>query len=537
MNKVDLKFSDFLSEFDDFGKNEWVTVYENHKDDEEETSYLYCALISNSKVKQSLADYSWDLLIGRGFPGIDSYYNGGKKTMKYSRYSNNKSEPLILWRNFNNLKEGYWEVSEEFRHYFNLYEDRNKNKFILINENGDDEDVISISDKEIKIKIRLIKEFISVKKMCLALFFDFNRFSRKTLKENGLKGFEQCKKGENFIYFMGFKRWPLENEIRKSQSFLTGKKIIFGIKNFNPDKKDKNKKFEKFIIGVDENGEEIVHTCEKNKLANYFGLNKGSPHYLTPVVFKREVLIKYYNQPNKYSVGDGHLYCGGLWELKLDNNHSDFVMVCLGDLGHLSYSEQLYWKSYNIVATGGISDTAWSRGFEAKFTNPERIDLYFKQSFYSFQKKWVQRFKWELFIPLHKEDEHHFKSLRIPLTNEISEFDTQIASLVKIFIDSLNEKQIEKGLNIIKEEPKGMDKLEKFLLARGLNFPDMMSFLRNLYDLRSTGIAHRKGKRYDKVKKYFLIGEKDLSVIFEDILVKCIWVLNTFESHLLKVDV
>lgn len=533
MKEIDLKFSDFLKDFKIFGERDWVTVYANYRNDQEETSY-YCALISNKKIKESLKDPSWDLHIGQGFPSFHSYYNGDKKTIEYSRHFNEGIEPLIMRRSFYNLKKGHWEISEEFRHYFNLYEDKINNKFILIDENGDDEEAIIISDKEIKIKIRLIKEFISAKKMCLALFFDFNRFSKKTLKENNLK--ESCKyeKGEDFIYFIGFKKWVFDKEERKTQSFLKGKKIIFGFDNFDPDYKDKNKKFTEFIINIDENGKEIFYTCEKDKLANYFGLNEGAPYYHTPILFKKEVLCKYYSQPNKYSVEDGNLYCGGLWNLRLDNNHPDFVSVYLGDLGLLSYTEQLYWKSFNAASKGKLSHTAWSRGFEAKFTDPEKVDLYFKQKFCLFQKKWESKFGWKLFKPLHREDEHHFKSLRIPLTNESQEFDSLILSLVKVFIDSLNEKEIQKGLDITKDS-KGIDKLEVFLLGKGFSFSEMMSFLRNLQELRSVGVAHRKGKKYEKIKDFFNIGRKDLLMVFEeDILVKCIWVLNTLESSFLK---
>jgi len=62
----------------------------------------------------------------------------------------------------------------------------------------------------------------------------------------------------------------------------------------------------------------------------------------------------------------------------------------------------------------------------------------------------------------------------------------------------------------------------------------MLEFLRDLQELRSAGVAHIKGKKYNKIKKAFLIGEKNLSDVFDNILVKAIQTLNSLESYFLK---
>jgi hypothetical protein len=534
-NEIDLKFSDFLAKFSNFGKSEWITVYANHRDNSEWTGF-YCALISNNMIEKSLSDPSWDLSIGHGLPGFVFHSENGKEIATYYRYSDEGIEPLVIWRSFYGMKDGYCEISEEFRHYFNLYEDKVNNKFIKIDDNGDDEDVILTSENEIKIKLRLIKEFLAVKKMHLALFFSLDRYSEKTIQELGIEEYNEHKKGGDFIYSIGARNMDFTiNKNKISQGWIMGKKLIPGLKDFEPKLFNREeKKFVEFVIGVDDNGKEIAYTCDEDKLANYFGKNKGCPHFLTPVIFRKDVLTKYYSQPDKYSVTDGYLSCGGMWGLHLDNNQQDYVMVFLGDLGHLSYKEQIYWKGFNIATKGKISHTAWKRGIEGEFADPEKSDLFFKQKYTIFQEEWERKFGWKFFRPLNKEDEHHFKTLRIPLTNEQKEFDEQVLSLVKIFIDSLNEKELEKGLSTIKKDAKGIDKLGEFLKKKGLRFEEMFEFLRNLQDLRSTGVAHLKGSKYQKVKQVFSIGQKDLSQVFDDILIKCVRTLNTLESHFIK---
>jgi hypothetical protein len=73
-------------------------------------------------------------------------------------------------------------------------------------------------------------------------------------------------------------------------------------------------------------------------------------------------------------------------------------MALLGDLGHLAYTEQLHWRSFN-VATGKMSHTAFERSFLGEFADPEKPDLYFKMRFASFQNNWEAVFGWKLSSP------------------------------------------------------------------------------------------------------------------------------------------
>ena len=531
---MDLTFKDFLDKFESFGKGEWTIVYSSKREDENESSGFYSALISQDRIAKSLEDPSWDLRIGDGLPGFSFHFEDGKEIGAYLQCSDDGVQPIVIWRGFHGMKAGYWEISEEFRLYFNLYEDKQNNQFVRIDDNGDDDVVVVMTEKEIRIKTKLIKEFLAVKKMSLGLFFDFNRFSSKTLTELKIKQYHEHKKGDDFVFSVGARPWDVfGDETKKSHAFLMGKKIIPEMKDFKPSLFERgNKKYVDFIIDIDDEGKEILNTCNDDELANYFGKNKGKPNYLTPVLFKNEVLTQYYAQPDKYSVEDGYLRCGGLWSLRMDNNCEDYVMVFLGDLGDLSYKEQLYWRSFNLSTKGKMSHVAWSRGFEAEFTDPQKSDLYFKYKFEIFQNDWEREYGWKLFLPLSKYDEHYFKSLHLPLTNEQKEFDEQVLALVKIIIDSLNEKKISEKLTLEKDT-KGISKLEQYLSVKGLRNNKMFEFLRNLQSLRSTGTAHRKGKEYEITKNYFKIGTKDLSKIFDEILIKSVWFLNTLDKRIL----
>lgn len=292
-------------------------------------------------------------------------------------------------------------------------------------------------------------------------------------------------------------------------------------------------RFEKFTF-LDASGNKINFTCDESKLANLFGKNADAPSFLTKVFFKKEVLDKYYGKPSKYSINDGYLFYVrdddvNEWGMPIDNNAEDCVMVYLGDLGKLPNEEQKHWRLYNITEGKG-SPVAFMRDIQAEFCSPTEPALYFKEKLEIVNDKWKKKFGWELFKSLNKEDEHHIKTLRIP-NKEQKEFDELILSLNKIIIDSLNIKEMRKGLSFNKDD-KSISILEKYL-KRKHNFSSsqMIDFLKNLQSLRSKGSAHRKGSNYKKAYEKFI--KENLSKTFENIIIQSITMLNTLENKIL----
>lgn len=535
MENKDLTFSDWLKNFDNLGKEEWVTVFSlsGSRFDNEQVTY-FSALISNDKVANALENYHWDLRLDGGRPGFATHYTKGKPVTEYYRFTDEGIEPLVYWRTFSGRKDSYYEVSEEFRLYFNLFEkqvDSNNKVFIYTNDEGDEDEVIQIVRDQILVKLKYLKEFLTAKQAHLAIYFEGMRFLNKTLKELNQLEIDDVKKGDNYIYSLRVRnvRNYLDMGDKKTQGWLLGKKLIAGAKDFKPTiwETKEQEKYEQFIIGVDEDGKEVFCSCNVD--------DQSKPSSLTPIFFKREVLKKYYDNPDRYSVEDGHVRREGFWGLRVMNNHRDHVVAWLGDLKLLPYKEQSHWRAFNITPSNKkISYTDFTRNIEGNFADPEHPEFYFKYKFKSFQEAWHKKFGWYLFQPLSEEDAHYMKSLHIPTTNERKEFEDQVASITKILIDSLNSEKLVSGLTTNKQNPGSIDKLMAFLNSHELTFPQMISFLRHLQSLRSTGVAHRKGGNYQKVKKFFDIDKKDLPAVFEDILIKCIRVLNTLENRFLK---
>lgn len=499
-----------------FIKDGWLTIYESSEDD-----LIYCCLVYNSKIEEYKSNTDW--VIRPYYEGKPAVFGDGT----YKTYSEDGYEPFIFIKhfNFNNGGEKYIDISEEFVLYFKLYEraeNKQNRKYYFIDELGDLDEVINVEPKRIRIKLKYLKEYIAVRQLHFAVCFDFMRVGNIDISENKIEFIDKDFKGENYIYNHLIR--PLDG---KFQSWILGKKII----SFDPSKSKsyhfdyENQVYESFITGYDEEGNEVYQDCSKT-----------NEKYFVVTYFKKDVLNKYYNEPQKYEVDGWHVK-SNFFSLKIDNNNEDYVAVFLIELGYLPYKEQLHWKHYNIQPQKGISHAYYQTMIEGSWVDhPETPDLFFKHKFEQFNKKWETKFGWRLYKPLAKEDEHLFKALHIPTSNNVKSFCEQILSIIKITIDRLNEAELAKEITL-DDNDKGITKLEKFLAVHQMQIPDMITFLRHLWNLRSGLLAHSFSNSNDKCKKaikYFGIREENYVEVAKDIFTKSIFTLNTLENKLLS---
>lgn len=507
------------------GDETWVTAYYFFNDKQQTTAW-YCGLIKNSDVPNSLKYASWELGIGSGFPGCSMSGFGDDRVVTYNRYGFQDAEPFIFLRKYGGFRNGNTEISEEFRFFHNLYYESKRNEYIKLDESGEEATVIRFDKGAVLIRLKEIRQFLAIKDMHMALFFDHFRRSNidvSTIPEDYREEFHS---DSRTLY-----QFRITNDDFFSGDFTTvssifGKKMISPFpkskSGFWPYTQDEQEVFEEFVIDETPDGDPITFTCNHNKLANYFGANPEAPHYLTQVYFKREVLQRYYNDPARFSVEDSYLRCGDQWGLYMDNNLEDVVIVYLGDLGRdLPAKERAYWKPYNIPPKGRISKTKIMRDFMGQPSDPEGTDLLFKQRYQQLNEVWTGNYGWPLFLPLKDDDIHFLQNLRVLLNNSQSEFDSQILALAKVLVDALNEAEIEKRITTMPYPPKGIAKLSTFLLEKNYSgSDDGIDVLKLIQGLRSTGVAHLKGSNYQKLAEKYGLAEKELRVFFSNLLLR-----------------
>jgi hypothetical protein len=517
----------------DMQLNDMLTLYVS-EDQGKSNHSIYCALIPFSQRENALSTNSWDLSHGSGMPSAVIRHDLDGNRVEYLRYGDLYGvEPLIIDRQFSGTRSNYLEICEEFRHFHLLYHDVKQDQYVKIGDDGHERLIAVVQQKHVEIRLQEIRQFLAIKEMCLSIQFDCREFSSLPLEMLGIKEGGNEKQSGNMCWGLHFGDLG-DDSSHRAFSRLLGKRLIDPLpkvkSGFWGFAEERVEKHIEFIIGVSENGDEILHTSSSRELGNFFGSNPDAPNYLTAVHFRKQVLDKYYQQPSRYSVEDSLLRCGNLWAMQLDNHHEEKVCVWLGDLGRdLPYEEKLHWRSHNISPQGGVSETYFKRQILAQPTDSWRPEILFKQNYHALQKTCAHYLGWQIIVPLGTKDEHHFQALRIPATSEQRDFDELVLSLTKLLIDSLNEGRLKEVIGSEKREGvKGsIDLLDATLVKWGsLEAASHISFLRKLQDLRSSGTAHRKGTRYQKVAAEFDIQDRDLRDVFASILRRSIQFLE-----------
>lgn len=468
-------------------------------------------------------------------PGVTVYGAWDSGEAAYYKWGNNASiEPLVIKRDYNDLARDNIEIVEEFRFLFNLYYNSQSKEYVDL-EN--DTSVVKISDDNlVSIHKRYLKSYLAIKNMALIIHID-SRCTDIVEDIFPTDSFDYRNDDNTVFYTVNIGRG--HNGIQEENfSILFGKKVLFGckLKDCNIWPYNEKKQYIEFIVGVDDNGRELHYTCDPSKLSNYFGANPDAPHYLTPIFFDSAVLSKYYSNPEKYKVDDGIIRCGTLWSLYIDNQNTGYVSAYLGDLGRNlpSEQEQHYWRGFNKALDAKLSATKFKRDFMALPASSQSQDFVFKNTYVKTNRQFAEKAGWPLFLELDEQDRYNFEGLRIPINNSIVEMDMLVLSLVKVLLDSLNEKEIVSHLTGTYEKLVGsISKLEVWFQEKQLTgYQGHIKFLRNLQELRSSGTGHRKGKSYQKISKVFDIQKENYTETFSNILESATLFLNYISTHI-----
>ena len=512
--------------FKNVKNSEMLTVYCSKGNYSSLQYDILCALIPPEEIEVSLSNPCWDFHNINAYPQTENFDD----EIIWERYSDNRGlEPLVIIRDFDGIRPDYLEINQEFILFHKLYHDVKSNRFIKIDEAGHEDVVAIISKHEVKIRLKEIRQFLAVKQMFLSIQFDYKEFSNRSLEELKIpddNAQEERNKSGCYSLFCGGDALTSYNAFSR----LYGKRLIFPpTKETVLNEKTKNaQRSVEFIIGENKNGEEIFADSNLEVSAN----TTRKRQYLTRVCFRKEVLDKYYQEPRKYTVDDSTLSCGKLWYMKIDNHHSDVVYAWLGDIGSdLPYTEQLHWKSFNVPPSGSMSSTFINRQLLCEFTDSKRPEHQFMSLYFKFQETCNNILGWQILLTLNTEDYHHLKVIRVPSSEEQKQFDELILSLTKVIIDSLNEKGLNKLLS--KDQKKDLvgsiSRLEKVMQAFSFEgYEKHIHFLRILQSLRSSGAAHRKGSKYQKLIDDLEIEGMPLNDAFETILSKA----NDFLSYM-----
>lgn len=477
------------------GDGPWTIVCDDWRFDNDDNGGRYMAFAQPQMRNKILSHGGWDFSKGDGFPGFvmtgeETKYTKGDKLPEF--------EPLVICQHYYGVVPDELHVSEEFRLLMNLWQDPKSSDYYEIKDDGSKELAIKIKDKRIEVRTPLLKRYMAARQLDAVLFIDTRtsvEYAGDVADFSDLEFEGQI--GNELMYLsQSVGRLPLSDA--RVGSLVLAKRILPAppqeVCGIWPWDETNLADYPEFIIGEDEYGKPVKHTCNPDHLRNYFGKNPDAPHYLTPVFFKREVLQRYYDDSELYTVSDGYLSCSHMWGVRIDNEFFNIISVFLGDIGRdIPPEHWTHWLAYNVPPTQKMSEVAFRRAFLNQPTNSENPEHCFKLAYDQLQSSWEDHWGWQLHRKAEGPDTGVLQRLRIPVNNTDAELRTQSINLALVLVDYLNEKELASYLSDAKGD-KGIAKLKKFLEAQSYQHTERdIRLLQRIQRMRSRIGAHSSG--------------------------------------------
>ena len=492
-----LSFDNYVDR--DFENEDWIVVARSEDIDSwKEHEFTLSRLIENDdkKINKILARYEWEVHQQFGLPefsGWDGEVN--YSTNNITDWQGIEIEFFTLIRYFDEPEPPKLELIQNFIFYHNLLFVQDKNHYI---EQQSGDVVVEITQNQIMIRNRYLRDYLAARNMVLVRYHDHRRRVDKPILEIiGKEREEIAKKNKSRNYSIVLAQHDFPNI--RTYSRLLGKDIIKPYdeplhQNYS-DIKGEEKKSESFIVGRGNSGRIIEKNCKQD----------GEPlEFLQTVSFNKEVLKKYYDNPSKYTVNRDRLFRGHLWGIPYWIKN-DRVHVHLGDLYMIPHDEQIYWKSFNVEPHEPPTKSKLDEIIENEFDGEDPIHQLLR-IYEQLNKMFEGRYGFKLFKELSQENKHVLDSLHSLTSNEQKELEEQMISLAKIFVESINKKEL---LKILKWVPEDEDKqksiihLEKMLVENlsydQFNARTISNAFKTIQMLRSAYSAHLVSSKFNKI--------------------------------------
>ena len=281
--------------------------------------------------------------------------------------------PLVFYPNIEGTDFHSVELLQDFTHLARVVWRPERSAFCRLDDQADLEDVISITCRDyneidshtlVTCRREILDFYLSaVELSALRVFcFDISNLDR-TLFE----GDEERKtlRDSNPRMAAEVHLWPA-----KSRIDLQGSQLVVPVRPRQDivsmhiaEAWGQNTLYEQFTT---EDGFDL--TCNERELS--------VADQLRVVFFNAEVLAKYRNDPDKYTVSSNSIGCRSLWGLNpYGVNDAGQVFTFLYKLGEMPHKEQIHWKAYNEQQKDGISQSFAERYLEGRwFESEDNLD-------------------------------------------------------------------------------------------------------------------------------------------------------------------
>jgi len=497
---------------------DWVVVAEAVKTGEEDY-FGTSLLVPNTPVDISnlFRKVDFDGRIGDGVPEFGRR-NGEAAYLPHGNFPGDP-EAFVIWREFDGLYPRELVVLQEFVFYHHLYYDSGSKNYIEpISMNP----VVVYEPDGLKIRVSRdhLQDFLAARSQVLVRAFD-NRLRKKV---NTVPDIEALVRKSDAFFRLVVRHYDDHTHDTNLFCWLLGKYLVY------PFPEPKHESYRQLVRRYDEGLPEISFIVGKDSAGKQETArdHRDAP-YLTPVFFKKALLEKYHNNPRLYRVEERMIFHLSKWSIPYGLNATGLVHVWLGDLWRdLPVEEQQYWRSFNVVPSGGLEPAFWATQMECEFVESDRIDQKVLRARAELGTKFNTHFKFPIFREIPKGEQSMLKNLHVPHSPELREFNEQSGYLAKLFVDALNKDALEAAVtskaDLVDEngnKKASIQVLEVFFrdagITEGQQFCDQ---LRAVQSIRSAMPAHLTSEAH-KAKLFTKLGfdpKRTLSEAFAKLL-------------------
>jgi hypothetical protein len=246
-----------------------------------------------------------------------------------------------------------------------------------------------------------------------------------------------------------------------------------------------------YVVGVDPNtGQDVTVTHD-------------TAEFLSPVFFRPEVLSRYRDNPDHFSVTDNSVAAQGHWQLDISQTRTGLIQAWLGDVARLPESVQAHWVQYSTAADDGVPEWRLKRDLcespDDAFADAEGDEVTeLRAALTAANQAALTAFGVALYQDASPEDQGRIDALHRPLNESYAAFQSELQVLALLCVEHLNPAFL-KAVNAPDEENGTLNRLASWLARHTGNerrvVADALGGLYTVQGLRSSVVAHRTGTR------------------------------------------
>lgn len=214
--------------------------------------------------------------------------------------------------------------------------------------------------------------------------------------------------------------------------------------------------------------------------------------------FRPQVLDRYRSH-GAATVSESEIRVWGGFLLPFDMTEQNLVAVWGQDLGALPSNDLQHWATHSIPPEGDISETQYLRDIMGEWVEDPRPTMAaLRDARRALAAAFEDHLGASLFIQQHQNDRERWECLALTPHNDVDRLTADVLTLSKSLVDALNLNGLKSlGAN----EAGSLNAFADVLAQSGL--PAKIEGLRELQSLRSTGMAHARGSKWEAgVKRY-----------------------------------